>query len=79
MFNIETNLRPQPDVAESFTVTFTPEQLVYVTAVLGAYVSSGSIPQHSRGMYDALAKALNDVGLIDDALGLFDYLGLKKV
>jgi hypothetical protein len=95
VFNIETNLKPQPDVVESFTVTFTPEQLVYVTAVLGARVVGGSIPRHSQGMYDALAKALNDAGLIDTdwrggraqvnddgvpyALGLLEYLGLKKV
>lgn len=55
----------KPAVVEGFTVTFTPEQLLYVTAVIGKTVRSGSIPRHSQGLYDALSEALVSAGLLD--------------
>lgn len=63
MFNIETVKKPA--VVEGFIVTFTPEQLMYVVAVLGHTVRSGSIPQYAQGMYEALSDPLAEAGLVD--------------
>jgi hypothetical protein len=62
-FNIERVV--QPAVVEGFIVTFTPEQLTYVVAVLGHTVRAGSIPRYAQGMYDALSDQLEAAGLID--------------
>ncbi len=63
MLNVETVTKPA--VVEGFIVTFTPDQLRYVVAVIGATVASGSIPRYAQGMYDVLSDVLQDAGLVD--------------
>jgi len=71
MFSIETISRPA--TVDGFTVTLTPIQMQYITAVIGATVVSGSIPQECRGMYTEFCDALAKAGLVDpDWLRDFD-------
>ena len=94
MFSVTPNVKTTETVT-GFTVTFTPEQLLYVVAVIGATVRSGSIPRPAAGLYDALSDSLERAGLIDKgwtvggekvnadgvpyASQLFDHLGLDQV
>ena len=64
MFSIEPVQRVTTEVT-GFTVTFTPEQLRYVSAVLGATVRNGSIPGYAAGMYEAFSSQLEDAGLVN--------------
>jgi hypothetical protein len=82
----------QPAVVTGFKLTLTPDQLMYVTAVLGRTVKSGSIPECAKGVYQLMRQSLVDAGLAhEDSFGvtranegvphagrLFDYLGLER-
>lgn len=64
------SIKPVEEVARTvvgFDVHFTPEQLLYVTAVLGWTVTSGSVPKSSAGLYDALKEQLVEAGLLVEA------------
>jgi hypothetical protein len=51
-------------VTEGFKVELTAAQLLYIVAVIGATVVTGSIPRESQGLYDALLQPLEDAGLV---------------
>jgi hypothetical protein len=53
----------QPAVLTGFELTLSPDQLMYVTAVLGATVRSGSIPDYAKGVYQHMRQALVGAGL----------------
>lgn len=51
-------------VVKGFKLELTAAQLLYIVAVIGATVVSGSIPRESEGLYDALLEPLEREGLV---------------
>lgn len=54
-------------VIKGFKLELTAAQLLYIVAVIGSTVVSGSIPRESEGLYDALLAPLEREGLVVNA------------